>query len=240
MSLFSIEEHILFEDNHIIVVIKQPGILSQGGEKNLPNMVDLLKDYVKEKYHKPGNVFIGLVHRLDLNVGGVMVFAKTSKAASRLSDQIRNNLFQKKYIAILEGKIPKTETNILVHDLIKDEKKLIGKVVKDGTGKQAKLMYEIIEYSDLFQGLSLVKIELETGRFHQIRTQFSHIGYPLLGDIKYGAKTPVETNFLGLWAYQLGFYHPITKEEMTFTIYPSESYFCFFSFLNQNEKKEIS
>lgn len=202
---------VLYEDNHIIVVIKPKGILSQADNTNDPDMLTLIKQYLKEKYQKPGNVYLGLIHRLDRMVSGVMVFAKTSKAAARLSEQVRNQDFNKQYLAVVHGKVDKSGT--LINYLFKNEKDNLVKVVDSNypNGKYAELSYELIGYKD---NLSLVKINLKTGRPHQIRVQFSHINHPLYGDKRYGKN---DDKFdIALFAYALSFYHPITKEFMNF------------------------
>ena len=184
-------------------------------------MLTLIKEYIKEKYNKPGNVYLGLVHRLDRPVGGVMVFAKTSKAESRLSEEVRSKSMQKHYLAIVNGKMEK-EKDTLVDYLWKDEKKNTSYVVKEGkkNSKMAELDYEVLKY-DKKEDLSLVKIDLHTGRHHQIRVQFSSRMHALYGDNKYhgrGAGTGI-----CLWAYKLSFKHPVSKEEMSFEKYPEKS-----------------
>lgn len=212
-----IEDQIIFEDNHIIVVIKPQGVLSQGDETGDENMVDILKDYVKKKYDKKGNVFIGLVHRLDRPTGGLMVFAKTSKAASRLSEQIVDGDFEKTYLACLVG-APKEESATLVNYLEKDEKLNVVKCLNypKATAKKAELSYKILEKKG---NLSLAQVKLETGRSHQIRVQFANIGCPLFGDSKYGGDV-VKGWDLALWAYSLKFVHPTTKDAMVFKCEP--------------------
>ena len=212
---------ILFEDNHIIVVVKPANIPSQEDKTGDKDMLTLIKEYIKEKYNKPGNVYLGLVHRLDRPVGGVMVFAKTSKAASRLSEEVRSKSMQKHYLAIVNGKMEK-EKDTLVDYLWKDEKKNTSYVVKEGkkNSKMAELDYEVLKY-DKKEDLSLVKIDLHTGRHHQIRVQFSSRMHALYGDNKYhgrGAGTGI-----CLWAYKLSFKHPVSKEEMSFEKYPEKS-----------------
>ena len=202
---------ILYEDNHIIVVFKPINILSQEDSTHDVDMLTIIKKYIKEKYHKPGNVYLGLVHRLDRVTSGVMVFAKTSKAASRLSEEIRNNRIKKDYFAIIHGKID--SRGVYEDYLLKCDD--FSTIVSD-KGKYAKLSYELLEY-DKEKDLSLVNVHLETGRHHQIRVQFSSRGYPLLGDKRYGNDN---LNELGLCAYKLSFYHPITKEEMIFIRFP--------------------
>ena len=212
---------ILFEDNHVIVVVKPANIPSQEDKTGDKDMLTLIKEYIKDKYNKPGNVYLGLVHRLDRPVGGVMVFAKTSKAASRLSEEVRSKSMQKHYLAIVNGKMEK-EKDTLVDYLWKDEKKNTSYVVKEGkkNSKMAELDYEVLKYDEK-EDLSLVKIDLHTGRHHQIRVQFSSRMHALYGDNKYhgrGAGTGI-----CLWAYKLSFKHPVSKEEMSFEKYPEKS-----------------
>jgi len=208
--------NILYEDNHLLVVEKKPNIPVQADDSKDEDLLTLLKDYLKEKYNKPGNVYLGLVHRLDRPVGGLMVFAKTSKAASRLSEQVRTYKFEKIYLAVLEGVIKPTNA-ILKDKLLKDSKTNITRV--DKNGKDAELKYELLSYKD---NLSLVKIDLKTGRSHQIRVQFSHRGYPLYGDQKYN-KNATKAQ-IALYATGLSFYHPITKEKLTFKIDTPNTY----------------
>ena len=179
--------NVLYEDNHLIVVVKGTNVLSQSDITGDDDMLTIIKSYIKEKYHKPGNVYLGLVHRLDRVVGGVMVFARTSKAASRLSESIRNNSFHKEYLAICHGKLKE---------------------------------------SDTFIDLSLVKVNLKTGRHHQIRVQFASRNYPLVGDNRYGNDSEKE---IGLFAYKLSFPHPITKEMISFTYIPYDKPFNLFN-----------
>ena len=199
--------NIIYEDNHLLVVEKPINIPVQADNSKDPDLLTMLKDYLKNKYSKPGNVYLGLVHRLDRPVGGVMVFAKTSKAASRLSEQIRNNTFHKEYLAVVCGKTNCKDT--FVDKLLKDHKKNIVKV--DPNGKLSELEYELLDYQE---GLSLVKINLKTGRSHQIRVQFSHHGFPLYGDQKYNTDTPKDQ--IALFASKIEFIHPTTKENMIF------------------------
>lgn len=210
--------NILYEDNHIIVVEKCVNVPSQSDSTGDKDMLTLVKEYIKDKYHKPGNVYVGLVHRLDRPVGGIMVFAKTSKAASRLSESIRVKEFKKTYLAIVNGTF---ETGALCKSLenylYKDETLNITKVVgKDKHGaKFAKLTYNVIEQKE---DKSLVEIELETGRHHQIRVQFANIGHSLYGDQRYG--TGPKNVQIALWAYKLEFKHPVKDEIMTFECKP--------------------
>lgn len=205
---------ILYEDNHIIVVTKPANIPTCKDESNDLDMLTILKTYIKEKYNKPGNVYLGLVHRLDRPVEGIMVFAKTSKAAERLSKQITNNEFKKTYYAIVEG-VSKKEAHLTDY-LYKDEKSRTSKVTTKDNGKLAELEYTTIKTID---NLSLIKINLLTGRHHQIRVQLSNSGYPLYGDHRYN-KNFIHDNKtnIALIAKELSFYHPTTKELLHFEI----------------------
>lgn len=209
---------VLYEDNHIIVVEKKPNIPSQGDKTGDIDLLSLIKDYIKEKYNKPGNVYLGLVHRLDRPVGGVMVFAKTSKAASRLSEEVRNNTFQKKYFAVVDGKFEHL-SGTLEDYLYKDERNNMSKVVSPTkkNAKLAKLDYEVVVYDEV-KNLSLVKINLHTGRHHQIRVQLSNARHSIFGDQKYGTRGKGKQ--IALWAYELKIVHPTTKEEMVFKDIP--------------------
>lgn len=201
---------ILYEDNHIIVVEKPVNILVQADITKDIDMLTLIKNYLKEKYSKPGNVYLGLVHRLDRPVGGVMIFAKTSKAASRLSEMIRNSSFKKTYLAIVCGNLK--DSGEFVDNIVTDE----FKVSIDDSGKLAKLKYQTIASVN---NLSLVKVNLITGRKHQIRAQFAHHNYPLWGDQKYNDNSlPGEQ--IALWAYSIRFKHPVKDEIMNFTSLP--------------------
>ena len=205
---------IFYEDNHIIVAYKEKGILSQADGSNKPDMLTLLKDYIKIKYNKPGNVYLGLVHRLDTNTSGIMVFARTSKAAARLNDEIKNHVFKKKYIATVEGTISNKDFIMLKSNLLKNEKEK--KSYIDKNGQEAILEYKSIKnYQISGVDVSDIIVDLKTGRFHQIRCQMSSIGHPLYGDTKYGSKNKVDNN-MPLEAYYLSFYHPTTKEFMEF------------------------
>lgn len=207
--------NVLYEDNHLIVVEKKPNVLSQSDVTGDMDLLTMVKSYVKKKYDKPGNVYIGLVHRLDRPVGGVMVFARTSKAAKRLNEQIKNHEFNKTYVAVLDG-ILKKEKDELVNYLYKDEKTGISKVVDKGFtgGKLSKLNYEVIGY---YKNKTIVKVNLITGRHHQIRLQFKALGYPLYGDQLYGKKNNEQ---IRLYAYLLAFNHPVTKERLCFKLLP--------------------
>ena len=206
---------ILFEDNHLLVVVKPHGIAVQ---KNFSDSNDdfqsILKDYLKKKYNKPGNVFLGIVHRLDQPVGGVMVFAKTSKAASRLSEQIRQNIWKKCYLAVVEG-VPKQKKAVLEDYLVKNEATNEVSVSKkgDSRAKFARLSYEVLKTAG---NRSLLKISLETGRAHQIRVQLSSRGFPIVNDHKYNKNAKTGSD-IALWAYSLEIEHPVTKEKLVFS-----------------------
>ena len=202
--------NILYEDNHLLVVEKPINVPTQEDDSKDEDLLNILKKYIKEKYQKPGNVYLGLVHRLDRPVGGVMVFAKTSKSASRLSDQIRLNKFNKVYNAVVEGTVKNEDR--LEDKLLKDTRRNIVKV--DKNGKQSILNYKKIKQVN---NLTLVEIKLETGRPHQIRVQMSHNGSPLYGDQKYNKNSKVGQQ-LALFAKKLEFYHPTTNELMSFEL----------------------
>lgn len=209
--------NVIYEDNHIIVVEKPAGVPTQADYTKDPDMYNLVRDYIKEKYNKPGQAFVGIVHRLDRPVGGIMVFAKTSKGASRLSEQIRNRTFKKIYLAEVSG-VLENKTGTLENYLIKNEKKNMSVVTsKDAEGaKLAKLDYEVI---DEMENSSVVKVTLHTGRHHQIRVQFANIGHSLVGDAKYGKDKKGRSEVM-LWAYSLEFKHPTKDEIMKFIIKP--------------------
>ncbi|MDE7168172.1 MAG: RluA family pseudouridine synthase [Clostridia bacterium] len=208
---------ILYEDNHVIVVLKPQMVACCPDESGDYNLFDCVKDYLKEAYNKPGNAFLGLVHRLDRPTGGVMVFAKTSKAAARLSEQMKNGGFEKKYYAVLCG-TPSKKKAVLENYLRKNS---INNTVYVCTqteegAKFASLEYEIKEEK---AGLSLAEITLHTGRTHQIRVQTASINCPVYGDMRYGGDKAVKGK-LALWAYSLRFKHPTTGESLKFMIEP--------------------
>lgn len=210
---------ILYEDNHLIVCIKPEGVLSQEDSSNGPDMLSLLKEYIKVKYNKPGDVYLGLVHRLDRRVSGVMVFCKTSKAASRISEQIRNGSFDKKYICVCSGRIDGSGT--LENSL---SKTLDNVAIEDEEGKKCKLEYQVINHFNLENNqFSVLLIKLYTGRFNQIRKQLSIINHPLINDFKYGYRLPNYGDTLGLRCVEISFNHPTTKERMTFKVQDLDS-----------------
>lgn len=209
---------ILFEDNHILVAIKPQNMPSQADESEDLDFLTQLKKYVKDKYNKPGDVYLGLVHRLDRPTGGVMVFARTSKAASRLSRQLKEHQMQKQYAAIVSADIPPSAD--LKDYLKKNCQTNVSAVVdpEEAGAKLALLHYDVIQKA---AGYSLLHVSLMTGRSHQIRVQLANIGAPLAGDVKYGG---AKCEKLCLWAYKLTFMHPVTKESLEFCA-PYPEYF---------------
>ncbi|MDL2236740.1 RluA family pseudouridine synthase [Christensenellaceae bacterium OttesenSCG-928-K19] len=209
---------ILYEDNHIIVAVKPQNMPSQADSSGDMDFLSQIKEYVRIKYQKPGEAYIGLVHRLDRPTGGVMVFARTSKAAARLGAQLKENSFQKSYLAVTRGSLPKEAA--LTDWLLKDAATNISRVVSQDTpgAKYAELSYQTLEQA---QGLSLLSVALKTGRSHQIRVQLAHRGAPLLGDAKYGG---TKNNSLCLWAYYVSFLHPTKKTRMEFSCPPPLQY----------------
>jgi 23S rRNA pseudouridine1911/1915/1917 synthase len=198
---------VLYEDNHTIAAVKPAGIPVMADSSGDESMLDMVKEYIKVKYSKPGNVFIGLVHRLDRETGGAMVFARTSKGASRISAEIRQREFKKTYLAVIEGEIPKKKGAL--SNYLKKNRKLNKSFVVDSNqkgAKEARLEYEVLESKN---GMSLVSINMETGRHHQIRVQFSNAGHPLAGDVKYGGRPGFTT---ALWSYSIEFKKPVGDE----------------------------
>lgn len=214
------ELRVLYEDNHIIVVEKPVNVLSQSDGDGSEDMLTAVKAYIGEKYNKPGNVYIGLVHRLDRPTGGVMVFARTSKAAERLCDDIKKHNLEKYYYCVVRG-VPREQKGSLTHYLLKNEKTNTVEVVPMATegAKMAKLNYEVIE---TVRDCSLLRIRLLTGRAHQIRVQMKAIDCPLWGDQRYAPELNKKGQQLALWACQLTLTHPVTKEMMTFYAPPPE------------------
>ena len=232
---------VLYEDNHLIAVFKPAGMLVQGDGTRDACLMDEVKKYLKETYHKPGNVFLGLLHRLDRPVSGIVLFAKTSKGASRLSEQFRNHKVKKIYQALVEGELKKKEET-LVNFLIKDEGKNKVKVFDTNVAGslRAELSYKVVTSTPLTPSYSrgggsmipsldkrglgrvatLVEIELKTGRPHQIRVQFAHGGHPLVGDVKYGASAALPDKSIALCAVRLTFRLATTEEWKTVEVKP--------------------
>ena len=209
---------IVYEDNHIIVVRKESGEIVQGDKTGDKPMVEYLKDYIKEKYHKPGNVFCGVVHRIDRPVAGLVVFARTSKALTRLNEMLRKGEIHKTYWALVEGRVSQTEGE-LTDRLLSDGRLNKTRVVSEGTpdAKLSRLRYRTVAVGDRY---SLLEITLLTGRKHQIRAQLSAMGHPIKGDLKYGARRSNAGGGISLVAKHLEFIHPVSKERMDFDTSP--------------------
>ena len=208
---------IVYEDNHIIVVLKPQGVPTCGDESGDDSLLEGVRRYLKVTYEKPGNVYVGLIHRLDRPTGGVMVFAKTSKAASRLSEQMRGGDFEKKYFTVLVG-TPKEPQKTLVNYLKKNPVNNMVYLCPPTTdgAKMASLDYRVLQERE---DLCLAEVRLHTGRTHQIRVQMAGIGHPVYGDMRYGGEN-AKKGWLALWAYSLSFTHPVTKERMRFMVQP--------------------
>ena len=218
----SVEEEltILYEDNHILVVLKPQMTACCPDESKDDNLLDQIKRYIKEKYNKPGNVYVGLVHRLDRPTGGVMVYAKTSKAAARLTEGMQAGEFEKKYLTVLCG-TPDTERGTLRNYVRKNTVNnmvYICTQTEEGA-KYAELDYRVVDEKAKY---SLVEVRLHTGRTHQIRVQMAGISHPVFGDMRYGGAL-AQKGKLALWASSLSFSHPVTKDRLKFMAYPPET-----------------
>lgn len=212
------EIEILFEDNHLLAISKPAGVLSQEDRTGNPDVLTLCKEYLKREYNKPGNVFLGLLHRLDKPVSGVMLLAKTSKAASRISEQIRNQKVKKTYLTLVEGNAP--ENGFLTHFLIKNKSTNTTTVTAKNTpgAKESKLTFEKIGFTS---NRSLLKVNLITGRAHQIRVQLAHYGFPVTGDKKYGRSSK---EGICLHAFEIEIVHPTLNEVVRFGSKPPKSF----------------
>lgn len=212
------EISVLYADNHLLVVEKPANLPTQADSSGDDDLLSILKRYVAEKYHKPGAAYLGLVHRLDRPVGGVMVFARTSKAASRLSEAFRTHEQDRRYLAVVEGEISGERT--LTDWLVKDGRTGTVRAAKESTpgAKQARLITRPQAVRD---GLTLTQVQLFTGRAHQIRVQHAHAGHPLWGDMRYGHGVPGRQ--IALWAYFLALEHPTRHERMCFTSRPPKN-----------------
>ena len=211
---------VLFEDNHIIIINKRASDIVQGDKTGDMPLSDIVKQYIKEKYNKPGDVFLGVVHRLDRPTSGIVIFARTSKALERLNKMLREKQIQKTYWAVVKN-LPKKENNTLIHFLKKNPKNNKSTVYTKETegSKKACLHYKIVKKLDNY---SLLEIDLETGRHHQIRAQLSYIGSPIKGDLKYGFDRSNKDGSIHLHARRIQFIHPVKKEEVTITAPPSK------------------
>ncbi len=206
---------VIFEDNHCLAILKTAGVLTMGDRTGDVSAVDLAREYLRTKYDKPGNVFVGVVHRLDRPVSGVLLFARTSKAAARLSEQFRKHTIRKVYHAVVEGRPPQRQGE-LVDWIVKSAESNVSRVVRQGAGdesKEARLAYRCLKSA---AGVSLLEIDLQTGRSHQIRVQLSSRGMPICGDAKYGSQTRLD-GWLALHAASLTFEHPTLHEPIIVT-----------------------
>ncbi len=225
---------ILFCDNHLLVVNKPAGILTQPNETESKSLEEMAKKWVRETYEKPGNVFLHCVHRIDKPVSGIVVFARTSKALSRMNEQIRDRKIERSYLAIVQGALKKKQGK-LEHFLKHSSHR--AKVVRAGSegAKKAILTYEVVES---WSGFSLVKIQLETGRYHQIRAQFSSIGHPILGDEKYGESMHLPNRAICLHQFHISFEHPTLKEKVN--IYANWTLAKSLKFIGASVQKKLS
>lgn len=228
-----IEPKIIYEDNHILVVIKPYNVSVQEDESGDTDLLNVLKEHIKVRDNKPGNVFLGLVHRLDRPTGGVMVFAKTSKAAARLTEELKNHQLHKTYLCVVNGR-PQIANNRLVTYLKKDEKTNTVSIAPqlEVGAKEAILEYSVLESK---KDLSLVEVNLITGRSHQIRVQMAkQLNCPIYCDFKYGDSAHLGN--LALWAYKLELTHPTTKQKLTFKVAPDYTMSVFKIFEKDIEK----
>lgn len=224
-----IEADILFEDNHIIVVNKKPSQIVQGDKTGDKPLSEMVKDFLKDKYNKPGNVFAGVVHRLDRPVSGVVVFAKTSKALSRLNELFKTRAVTKTYWAVVKNKPPQIEGH-LIHYMIKNEAKNMSKAFKEPRegALKAELDYKILASSDNYHLLEVTPL---TGRHHQIRVQLSSMGCPIKGDLKYGFDRSNKDASIHLHAHKLSFIHPVKNEQIEIIATPPDE--ALWNYFNQ-------
>lgn len=209
---FNPQNQILYHDNHLIIVNKLPSQLVQGDKTGDKPLSEQIKEYLKIKYNKPGNVFLGVVHRIDRPVSGTVIFARTSKALTRMNEQVKNREIRKIYWAIVKN-LPPDQKGHLIHYINRDQKKNKSFIVSENAkgAKRAELVYTYLQNSDKYH---LLEIELLTGRHHQIRAQLAHIGCPIKGDLKYGYPRSNNDASIHLHARQVVFTHPTSKEKM--------------------------
>ncbi len=217
MNIFEFKKLILYIDNHLLVANKPAGLLVQGDQTGDSTLLELSKVFLKHEFDKKGNVYLGLVQRIDRPVSGIVVFARTSKAAGRLSEAIRQRQFRKTYVALVQG-VPDQQDKLI--DYL-DRNGVTSIIVDSDTGKKAELSYKRL---DSKKNVSLLEIDLHTGRHHQIRVQFASRGFPILGDFRYGSKTRFGNKALALHASRLTLQHPVSKEWLTFNSCPDMSY----------------
>lgn len=213
---------VLYEDNHLLVVLKPTGVLIQGDVTGDVSLLAISKQWLIEKYQKPGNAFLGLVHRLDRPVGGLVVFAKTSKAANRLCVQFRERTVQKTYLAVVDGRLA-NRSETLVHYIRKRSGNRRVHIFQEATenSDRAELSYQVLEET---ADKSLLQVQIHTGRHHQIRAQLSAIGHPIVGDHKYRSQVKLANRTIALFAFQLGFTHPTQQTELSFQAFPLEEW----------------
>lgn len=222
MAKFNLEDsvkalEVLYEDNHVLVIVKAENVLSQKDITNDLDVSTIVKAYLKEKYNKPGDAYLGLLHRLDRRVGGVLVMAKTSKAASRLSADFRDDKIVKNYLVLALGKVEDKEKR-----LINNLEKVNQMAVESENGKQAILDFVLLRHLVIGgKDVSLLDVSLVTGRYNQIRKQFALYGHPVLNDYKYSSQNMNKAQ-IGIWCYKIGFYHPVSKEYIEITNKPNK------------------
>ncbi len=204
---------VLYRDNHLLVLYKPAGLLVQADETEEISLLELGKAWLKKIYQKPGRVFLGMVHRLDRPVAGVVLFCRTSKAAARLSEQFRTGVPEKYYLAMLEGEMGRKADRLVNYIERRENRSSVVVPDKQPGSREAKLSYTVLQTE---KGRSLVRIKLETGRHHQIRVQFAHIGHPVVGDLRYGAAAPLPEKQIALFAKELAVNHPVLGERMRF------------------------
>ena len=204
---------LLYEDNHLLALYKPSGLLVQGDRTGDTSLIDLAKIWIKRRYSKPGNVFLAMVHRLDRPVAGVVLFCRTSKAAARISAQFRENTVKKQYLAVVEGVMEETEGRLV--NPIERTHTATSRIVSSNTGatREARLFFRVVDREG---EKSLVSIDLETGRHHQIRAQLAHVGFPVMGDLRYGASAPMAEKQIALFAQSLMIHHPVSGESLQF------------------------
>lgn len=225
MSADFSENQIVYEDNHLIIINKLPSQIVQGDKTGDLCMADLIKDYLKQKYDKPGNVFCGVVHRLDRPVSGLVIFAKTSKALSRLNEQIKHHEIRKTYWAVVKNAPPTPEATLTDY-LLRNEKQNKSYVVKAGTSGAKEAILHYLTLAQSSGGYYLLEVDLQTGRHHQIRAQLAGMGCPIKGDLKYGFPRSNPDASISLHARRIEFVHPVRKEPMSFVAdVPQGSFF---------------